>query len=103
MTRLEFIIEDITRRQKTIGCMSNTGLLYYLSELGFEAKSGKSDNHKVFSHAELSKISDFRTMGINCGHGMSKSVLPCYGKTVLQTLKKYKDELESIYKVNQDV
>ncbi len=42
-------------------------------------------------------------MGINCGHGMSKSVLPCYGKTVLQTLKKYKDELESIYKVNHDV
>lgn len=103
MTRLELIIEDLERRTKTIGCGTRTGLIFYLEELGFNLKSGKSDNHKVVSHAELSRISEFRTFGIDCGHGMSKSVKPCYGRTVLNTLKKYKEELEIIYKAKNHV
>ncbi|ENZ7757756.1 hypothetical protein [Klebsiella aerogenes] len=103
MTRLELIIEDLERRTKTIGCCGRTGLLSYLTELGFTSKSGKTENHKVVSHPELSRLSEFRTIGIDCGHGMAKSVKPCYGKTVLNTLKKYKEELETIYKAQNHV
>ncbi|MBJ8796739.1 hypothetical protein I5398_11940 [Citrobacter freundii] len=103
MTRLELIIEDLERRVKTIGCGGRSGLLLYLEELGFNAKSGKSDNHKVLTHPELSRLSEFRTIGIDCGHGTAKSVKPCYGRTVLSTLKKYKEELEIIYKANNHV
>ena len=103
MTRLELIIEDLERRVKTVGCGGRDGLLCYLEEFGFVMKSGKSENHKVFSHPGLSKVSEFRTFGIDCGHGMSKSVKPCYGRTVLSTLKKYKEELEIIYKAQNHV
>ncbi|MGB3255900.1 hypothetical protein [Buttiauxella gaviniae] len=103
MTRLELIIEDLERRQKSIGCGTRSGLLFYLEELGFNIRAGKSDNHKVVTHPALSKLSDFRTTGIDCGHGNAKSVKPCYGRTVLLVLKKYKEELEIIYKANNHV
>lgn len=103
MTRLELIIEDLERRSKSIGCSGRSGLLFFLEELGFTLKSGKSDNHKVVAHPELSKVSEFRTFGIDCGHGTAKSVKPCYGRTVLNTLKKYKEELEIIHKANNHV
>jgi len=98
MTRLELIIEDLTRRTADIGCGTRTGLIFYLEELGFTVKAGKSPNHKVITHPALSKVSDFRTIGIDCGHGTAKAVKPCYGRTVLYTLKKYKEELEIIHK-----
>ena len=101
MTRIESIIEDVKRRQKTIGCLSKTGLLYYLDELGFTVRAGKTDNHKVVTHLALSQAgTGFTTFGIDCGHGNAKSVKPCYARTVLNSLIKYKEELNSIYKVN---
>lgn len=103
MTRLELIIENLEQRIKSVGCGGKTGLLFYLDELGFTVRSGRADNHKVFTHPELSKLSEFRTLGIDCGHGMAKSVKPCYGRTVLNTLKKYKEELETIYKAQNHV
>ncbi|MCX9047004.1 hypothetical protein [Citrobacter portucalensis] len=103
MTRLELIIEDLTRRTASIGCGTRTGLIFYLEELGFTLTSGKSPNHKVITHSALSKVSDFRTIGIDCGHGTAKAVKPCYGRTVLNTLKKYKEELEIIHKAKNHV
>ncbi|MBS6058314.1 MAG: hypothetical protein KIB04_09765 [Pantoea sp.] len=101
MTRIEAIIEDVKRRQKTIGCLSKTGLLYYLNELGFTVRAGKTDNHKVVTHPDLSKAgTGFTTFGIDCGHGHTKTVKPCYAKTVLNSLIKYQEELNTIYKVN---
>lgn len=102
MTRLDLIIEDLERRKKSIGCGTRTGLLFYLEELGFSFKAGKSDNHKVVTHSELSKLREFTTFGIDCGHGNAKSVKPCYGFNVLKILKKYKEELEIIHKAKND-
>ncbi len=100
-TRLENIILDINRRKTSIGCAGRTGLLLYLEELGFSHKPGKSANHRVFTHAELSaKGCGFTTFGIDCGHGMAKTILLCYARNVLKILEKYKDELEVIYATN---
>ena len=103
MTKLELIIEDLDRRQKSIGCGTRTGLIFILEDLGFVLRSGKAENHKVVTHPSLSRISEFTTFGIDCGHGNAKSVKPCYGRTVLRTLKKYKEELEIIQKANDHV
>lgn len=95
---IDDIITDISRRKANIGCQSRTGILFYLEMLGFSHKPGKSDNHRVFTHPSLSKQrKDFTTFGVDCGHGMKKSLLPCYPNTVLSVLRKYKDELKEIY------
>ncbi|QHT50811.1 hypothetical protein [Serratia liquefaciens] len=95
---IDDIITDIFRRKANIGCQSRTGILFYLEMLGFSHKPGKSDNHRVFTHPALSKQrKDFTTFGVDCGHGMKKSLLPCYPTTVLSVLRKYKDELKEIY------
>lgn len=91
-------IFDIGCRKANIGCLGKTGLLYVLEELGFRHKPGKSDNHRVFTHPKLSVMNDaFTTFGVDCGHGMKKTVLPCYPDTVLKVLKKYREELKEIF------
>lgn len=95
---IEDLITDISRRRANIGCLGKGGLLHALESLGFLHRSGKSDNHRVFTHPVLSKKnSEFTTFGVDCGHGMRKSVLPCYPETVLRVLRKYQEELKDIY------
>lgn len=96
-------ISDIIRRKSNIGCLGKTGLLYILQELGFSHRAGKNDNHRVFTHPKLSeKNSAFTTFGVDCGHGMKKTVLSCYPDTVLKVLKNYREELKEIFDEKND-
>ena len=94
---LDDVISDITRRKANVSCVGRSGLLTVLERLGFRHKAGKNENHRIFTHKELSSKSEFKTFSVDCGHGMKKTVKPNYSLTVLNVLKKYHDELREIY------
>jgi len=94
---LDDVISDISRRKANVSCVGRSGLLHVLHELGFRDKAGKNENHRIFTHKELSSRSGFTTFSVDCGHGMKKTVKPNYSLTVLNVLKKYYEELKEIY------
>ncbi|MDH2998436.1 hypothetical protein A1D22_10535 [Pasteurellaceae bacterium LFhippo2] len=67
MKNIAEIIEDLQSRKRAVSCNGKKGLLAILKELGFQATQGQA-NHFIFTHIQLSTISEFTTFSIDCGH-----------------------------------
>lgn len=61
-----------------------------LETLGFDARSGSKEGHKVVTHRGLA---DFYSSSYTCGHGANPEVKPGYIKAILRLVKRYKDDL----------
>ncbi|HHR6140838.1 TPA: hypothetical protein ACS72N_001115 [Providencia alcalifaciens] len=96
MSKIQDVIDDLTKRKKSISCNGSRGLLVILTTLGFEFKDGKTAGHKVFTHYNLSQISEFKTHSIDCGHKPGREMKFQYVQNTIRLLNQYKDELEAI-------
>jgi len=98
MSRLQEIIDDLGKRKRSVACNGKTGLLAYLEELGFTWSDGKTDGHKVFVHAQLTKLTggSFKTFSLDCGHKPNREMKFQYVVLTIRTLKKYQSELTEI-------
>ena len=103
MSRLEEIIEDLTRRKRAISCDGKNGLLLYMEEIGFTWKAGKTDGHKVFVHEQLTQATEglFMTHSIDCGHAPRRPMKFQYVVKTISLLKKYSSELNELLRKDQ--
>lgn len=96
MSKIQDVIDELIQRKKSISCNGSSGLLLILSNLGFKFKDGKTTGHKIFTHYELSKISEFKTHSIDCGHKPGREMKFQYVQNTIRLLVQYKEELEAI-------
>lgn len=97
MTRVQEIINELTRRKRSIPCGGSSGVLILLEELGFTHTAGKTDGHRVFVNKELSELSDFTTHSVDCGHKPNRDMNFRYIVKTITKLKLHQNELEAIY------
>lgn len=95
MNEIQEITQYLTARKRTVACCGKSGLLHYMKALGFVWKEGKTDGHKVFVHASLSKLTNnrFTSHSIDCGHAPKRSMKLPYVVNTISLLKKYESEL----------
>lgn len=96
MSRTQDVINELVKRKKSISCNGSKGLLLYLESLGFKHKEGKTVGHRIFTHPQLSSISDYKTHSVDCGHKPNRDMKHAYITNTLRVLNQYKDELEEI-------
>lgn len=96
MSKIQDAIDNLERRVKSVACNGRKGLLLTLRELGFSDRAGKAPGHRVFTHQELSKHSDYTTHSVDCGHKPNREMKFQYVKDTIGILRKYQVELEAI-------
>lgn len=98
MSRIDEILEDLRSRKRAVSCNGKAGLLAYMDEMGFISKSGKSPNHKVFVHKQLTETSnnEFKSHSIDCGHAPKKPMKFSYVVNTIRLMEKYQLELVEI-------
>lgn len=82
-------IQYLSRSKSNLRCQEVCNIL---TDLGFTVKSGKSFNHKGFSHRA---IKHFYGGTFNCGHGKNPQINQRYIENILNILKKYKQEIKN--------
>jgi len=94
MSKVENIIQDLSRRKASVACEGKGGLRMYLSDLGFIDVPGKTPGHRVFTHKLLSSESDFISFSIDCGHRPKREMKTPYVLKTVKVLKTYQELLE---------
>jgi len=93
MSLVHEIIEDLSRRKKSVACLGKQGLRNYLSDLGFTDTEGKTPGHRVFTHEMLSRQADFISFSIDCGHKPKREMKFQYVVKTIKILQKYDQHL----------
>ncbi len=88
----------VMEKLKNSGTLKCSEFTYYLEILGFYIRNGKSPNHKICIHPNLSEITDFKTASFCCKHGRDGEVKKNYIKDIVKILKKYEPELKTFEK-----
>ncbi len=88
--------DSVKHTFRTAGTLRCSKVIRCLQELGFIVRDGATLNHKIFTHPQLSRRTDFITGSFNCEHGKDGEVKRPYLKNIVRILSKYEQALKEI-------